>query len=82
MRQLADIIGSATGRPAEIEAITGITEDTYRHVADISKIRSLGYAPRISIPDGVKLQAEALGDRPEIPEGATIFKKGQLAEAH
>ena len=42
MRQLADIIGSATGRPAEIEAITGITEDTYRHVADISKIRSLG----------------------------------------
>lgn len=80
MRQLADIIGSATGRPTKIDTIMGITEDTYRHVADISKLRSLGYEPRMSIPDGVKRLAEALGDRPEMPEGATIFKKGQQAE--
>ena len=80
MRQLADIIGSATGAQAEIEAITSITEDTYRHVADISKLRSLGYKPRMSIPDGVRRQAEALGENPEMPEGTTIFKKGQLAE--
>ena len=80
MRQLAAIIGSATGRPAEIDAITSITQDTYRHVADISKLRSLGYEPRMSIPEGVRRQAEDLGERPEMPEGATIFKKGQLAE--
>jgi len=80
MRELAEVIGSATGHPAEIDAITEITQDTYRHVADISKLKSLGYTPRMSMVDGIKQLAEALGEHPAMPEGATIFKMGQPAE--
>ena len=80
MRDLTDVIGSVTGRSAVVDAIPEITEDTYRLVGDISKIRSLGYAPRVSLVDGVRQLAEQLGERPEIPAGPTIFKRGQEAE--
>ena len=80
MRELADVIGSVTGRPAVIDAIPEITDDTYRLVGDVSKIRSLGYAPRVSLAEGVKDLAEKLGERPEMPTGPTIFKRGQRAE--
>lgn len=80
MRELTDVIGSITGCPAVIDAIPKITEDTYRLVGDISKIRSLGYAPRVSLTEGVSQLAEELGEQPEMPTGATIFKRGQQAE--
>lgn len=80
MRELTDVISSVTGRPATIDAIPAITEDTYRLVGDISKIRSLGYTPRMSLADGVRQLAEELGERPEMPSGATVFKRDQRAE--
>ena len=47
MRQLAELIGGATGREPAVDKVTGIDDDTYRLVADISKINTLGYAPRV-----------------------------------
>lgn len=61
-------------------AIPEVTEDTYRLVADISKIRSLGYAPQWSLMDGVREIFERLGEHPELPSGETIFKRGQHGE--
>ena len=80
MRELTDVISSVTGHPAVVDAILEITEDTYRLVGDISKIRSFGYTPRVSLAEGVKQLAEELGEQPEMPAGATIFKRDQRAE--
>ncbi len=80
MRQLVEIIGSVTRQTPEIEEISHVTEDTYRLVGDISKIRSLGYAPRVSLVEGVKQLAAELGESPELPGGATIFRRSQRAE--
>ena len=80
MQQLAETIGAATGRPATVEAIRHITEDTYRLVADITKIKALGYTPRMALSDGVRQVAQELGDLPALPAGETIFKRGQQAE--
>ena len=80
MRELTDVISSVTGRPAAIDAIPAITEDTYRLVGDISKVRSLGYTPQVSLAEGVKHLAEELGEQPEMPAGPTIFKRDQRAE--
>lgn len=77
MRELADIISSITGRPAVLNVISRIKEDTYRLISDISKLKSLGYAPNISLHDGVKQLADELGKNPQMPAGITIFKKSQ-----
>ena len=80
MRALAELIGEVTGREAQIAALPEITDDTYRLVADITKLRSLGYAPQTSLRDGIADLVERLGENPELPGGATIFSKGQKAE--
>lgn len=80
MGELTDVISSVTGRPVVVDGIPEITEDTYRLVGDISKIRSLGYAPRVSLVEGVRQLAEKLGAKPQMPAGATLFKRGQRAE--
>lgn len=80
MAELTEVIGSVTGRRAAVNEIADVTEDTYRLVADIAKIRSLGYTPRVSLAEGVRQLAAELGAAPELPGGATIFKKGQQAE--
>ena len=80
MRKLTDIISSVTGRKAGVHEIRSVTDDTYRLVADISKIKSLGYSPKTSLVEGVRQLAEELGENPKLPSGTTIFKKGQEAE--
>jgi len=80
MRKLADVISSVTGRPAVLNVISRIKEDTYRLVSDIFKLKSLGYAPKISLRDGVKRLADELGENPELPSGVTIFQKSQKGE--
>lgn len=80
MAELTEVIGSVTGRKADVDEIAGVTEDTYRLVADIAKIRSLGYVPNVSLAEGVRQVAGELGANPELPGGATIFKRGQEAE--
>lgn len=77
MRQLTQIIGIATGREPLIRAIPEITADTYRLVGDISKLRSIGYTPQQNFLDGIRELAVQLGETPELPSGATIFKRGQ-----
>jgi len=80
MRELVDIISSVTGRPAILNVISRIKEDTYRLVSDISKLKSLGYAPKISLHEGMKRLADELGENPERPSGITIFQKSQKGE--
>jgi nucleoside-diphosphate-sugar epimerase len=80
MRELTEVIGSVTGRKAIVTELPSIAEDTYRLVADITKIRSLGYIPKVPLVEGVRRLAIELGENPELPSGATIFKKGQGAE--
>ena len=80
MRQLAETIGAVTAREAVIEADTAITEDTYRLVADIAKIKALGYVPKVSLTEGLRQLVEEMGERPTLPSGATIFKQGQRAQ--
>ncbi len=80
MRKLIEIICSVTGREASVEEISHVTEDTYRLVGDISKLRALGYNPEMTLVEGVRQLVEELGDTPELPGGATIFRRGQRAE--
>ncbi len=80
MRELVSIIAAATQRPATVTEILEISQDTYRLVADTSKLRSLGFVPRISLVEGVPALAAELGLAPELPRTATIFRAGQQAE--
>ena len=80
IKRLIDIIGETTGRPAEMDPILDVTDDSFRLVADISKIRTLGYAPKVSLSEGIEDLADDLGETPAMPSGSTIFKKGQKAE--
>lgn len=80
MRQLVETIASVTGQTVAINEISAITNDTYRLVADITKLRSLSYRPSTSLHEGVRELAEHLGNRPELPSGSTIFAYGQQAE--
>jgi UDP-glucose 4-epimerase len=80
MRELASIIGDVTGRPGSTRELRQVTQDTYRLVGDIAKLRELGYAPRMSLFDGVQALANELGGAPELPGVATVFEAGQTAE--
>jgi UDP-glucose 4-epimerase len=80
MRQLVDVIGKVTGQTPLVKEIADIGDDTYRLVGDISKLRGLGYEPRMSLTEGVADLAARLGPNPQAPGGATIFRPGQHAE--
>jgi len=75
MRQLVELLGEVTGRPAELAADTSVAEDTYPHVADVRKLRALGFQPRVSLADGVAALAAELGDRPELPSMPPVFRR-------
>jgi nucleoside-diphosphate-sugar epimerase len=81
MRRLVEAIAAATGRQPELKVIQEIEDDTYRLVADISKLEGLGYRPATSLLDGVADLAEKLGPSPELPGTPTIFSRGQRAES-
>jgi len=80
MRELAEHIGRAAGGTVRVRELTDIQDDTYRLVADISRLRRLGYVPRVPLEQGLADLIEELGDRPGLPMGATIFRSGQKAE--
>lgn len=77
LRQLADVIGTVTGRQTTLLSDETITDDTYRMVADTKKLRGLGFAPRTSLADGVSALAAELGDHPIPPAVDTIFRREQ-----
>ncbi len=80
MRELVSTIAEVTGRPASIAQLPHVTQDTYRLVGDITKLRALGFVPRMSLAEGVRGLAKELGAEPELPSVATIFRSGQQAE--
>ncbi|MFB0840135.1 NAD-dependent epimerase/dehydratase family protein [Arthrobacter sp. E44] len=77
LRTLLTIISGVTGRDVELKEDTSITEDTYRHVADVARVRALGYEPRMTLTAGVSLLVDFLGSSPELPTMPTIFKPEQ-----
>ncbi|MGH3693638.1 MAG: NAD-dependent epimerase/dehydratase family protein [Pseudonocardiaceae bacterium] len=81
MRQLVETIGAATGREPAVEVISEITDDTYRLVADISKLAGLGYRPGVPFSEGIHKLAETMGSAPALPATPTIFSRDQRAES-
>lgn len=81
MRQLIETIGAATEHEPDLRVIPEVDNDTYRLVADISKIERLGYRPIKPLSDGVRELVEYLGPNPELPGPPTIFTRGQRAES-
>ena len=79
MRELAGTIGAVTSRAAALAHVP-TTDDTYSLVADISKLRMLGFVPRTALADGVRSLANELGRRPPLPGTATVFRAGEPAE--
>jgi UDP-glucose 4-epimerase len=80
MRQLAELIGEVTGTAPTVTTIPEVTDDTYRLVADVSRLRQLGFEPVTTLSQGVAELAAQLGGNPELPQGATIFRPGQRGE--
>jgi len=80
MRELAERTQRVAGGTVRVRELTDIQDDTHRLVADISRLSRLGYAPRVPLDEGIADLIEELGDRPELPTGATIFRPGQRAE--
>lgn len=80
MRQLTVAIGAVDGGPASMKPLRHITDDTYRLVSDITKARSHGYTPKMSLKEGLIHLMQHLGPQPVLPAGATIFKRDQQAE--
>ncbi len=81
MRQLVDTISAATGREPAVHVISEITDDTYRLVADISKLAGLGYRPAVPFGEGIHKLAEIMGPAPDLPATPTIFARDQRAES-
>jgi UDP-glucose 4-epimerase len=80
MRHVVDLIGDITEQTPMVKELSDITNDTYRLVADISKLRALGFTPSMSLADGISDLVSRLGSNPEPPGGTTIFTPGQQAE--
>jgi nucleoside-diphosphate-sugar epimerase len=80
MLDLARVIEKVTAREVILNEVSSVTEDTYRLITSIEKIKALGYIPRVSIEEGVRQLVAQLGEHPELPSGATIFAEGQVAE--
>lgn len=77
LRELGQTISSATAAEVEILEDTSVTDDTYRLVADVSRLCTLGYQPRTSHREGVAALARRMGPNPELPEVDTIFRAEQ-----
>ncbi len=76
-----DAIGVITGRATTVQPVLQMTEDSYRFVSDISKARSYGYAPRVSLDAGLSQLVQHLGPHPTLPSGETILREGQQGRA-
>lgn len=79
LSELLDVIGRATGRLPRTTIDAQTTEDTYRHVADITRLQALGYRPSVSMDAGVRALVDALGPAPEIPTLPAVFTLASAA---
>jgi nucleoside-diphosphate-sugar epimerase len=74
MRQLAEEISAATGRPAQLDANPEVNDDSYRLVANISRLRGIGFEPQITLGAGLRSLSAELGGAPELPSVKAIFR--------
>lgn len=75
MRELAAAVSTVTGRPAILDADSQVLDDSFRLVADITRLRDLGFSPQIDLTTGLCSLAAELGDRPELPSTRAIFRR-------
>ena len=54
LRQLLETLAAVVGDEPRFEMSDHYWNDSFRHVADISKLRSLGYSPQISLEVGIE----------------------------
>ena len=80
MLELVKLIEGITGKAAAIKEIPHIVDDTFRLVADISRVKQLGYRPQLSLLDGIKNMLKDPGEMAQLPRTMTIFSLGQCAE--
>lgn len=80
MRRLANVIGAVTGQAPSLIELPHVANDTYRLVADVSRLARLGYAPQTPLSAGVQSLVADLGPAPELPGSPTIFRQDQQAE--
>lgn len=81
MYDVVKIMEKVTGKKAKIEEIPEITDDTYRLICSIEKLKKLGYKPKMSIENGIRQLVEYLGENPELPVGETVFTADQIGKA-
>lgn len=60
LRQLAELVGSATGRAIEVHQLDATVDDEFRMVADTSRLTKLGFTPEVALHAGVSELAKAL----------------------
>ncbi|MDL4771799.1 NAD-dependent epimerase/dehydratase family protein [Actinomadura xylanilytica] len=80
MRELADAVAAATGRPAQLQADTSQLEDSFRLVADISKIRDIGFRPSVALDKALKELTDRLGAFPELPSTTAVFRRERVEQ--
>jgi UDP-glucose 4-epimerase len=81
MRALSDAVGAATGRPGRLIADTSRTEDSFRLVADVSKLAALGFRAQIPLESGLRELVGTLGPHPELPSSTAVFRRRPAAAA-
>lgn len=67
MRELADAVGTATGRPALLTADTSSLADSFTLLADVTRLTGLGFTPRVTLAEGLTGLAGLLGAFPRGP---------------
>ncbi|MEU9004221.1 NAD-dependent epimerase/dehydratase family protein [Streptomyces sp. NPDC048551] len=75
MRELADAVGTATGRPALLDADSSSLADSFTLLADVTRLRALGFVPRVSLAEGLSGLADLLGPFPETPSAKAVFRR-------
>lgn len=78
LRELLDLIGSATGREPEIEQVEADSPDSYPLLADISRLRSLGWEPRVGLEEGLAELVPLLEADPRLPVVDSTLRADQL----
>ncbi|MFB6813472.1 NAD-dependent epimerase/dehydratase family protein [Streptomyces sp. NPDC056347] len=73
LRELIALIEAATGTAADVAVDRSDLTDSYALVADITRLRELGYEPQVSLADGIKQLADELGPAPAPPQLATVL---------
>ena len=71
--ELIDTIGRATGRRVRVDANESVTDDSYRHVPDITALSGLGFTPSVDLLGGIRSLAGLLGECPQLPQMPTAF---------